>query len=48
MSSHFDGTIYDRSATGTMMGSFNLPLNAPTSTTPALRRRTAIVRPALR
>ena len=48
MSSHFDGESYDRSATGSMMGSFSLPLNAPTSTTPALRGRSAIARPGSR
>jgi hypothetical protein len=45
MSSHFDGASYDRSATASMTGSFNPPLNAPTSKTPALRGRTAIARP---
>jgi hypothetical protein len=40
-SSHFDGSSYDRTATGSMTGTFNPPLNAPTSTTPAIRRRQA-------
>ena len=38
MSSHFDGQSYDRTATGSMTGAFNAPLNAPTSTTPAIQR----------
>jgi hypothetical protein len=42
MSSHFDGDDYDRSATGSMSGAFNLPLFAPTSTTPASYRRAAV------
>jgi len=40
MSSHFHGSSYDRSATASMIGTFNAPLYAPTSSTPALRRRT--------
>jgi hypothetical protein len=40
MSSHFHGSSYDRSATASMIGTFNAPLYAPTASTPALRRRT--------
>ena len=43
-SSHFDGITKDRTATASMTGTFNAPLNAPTSTTPAIRRRQTIRR----